>query len=378
MTSRERVRKAISFERPDHTPRDFSAVPEIWRRLQEHFGVANRQTVLQRLAVDCRIISYDSFCHHPDEDLASLDDEDLASLDMEASSERSSTGRMWRRLEPDGSNRDIWGAHRRRVQTEFCVLDEFASFPLANATSVDDLCQWRWPQPEWWDFSDIEQTMAKLNADEEHSIRYRVGSVFETAWSLYGFERLLMDLSANPAMPEYVMERITEVHIENLRRVLERAANLIDIVYFYDDLASQAGLLFSPAMYARCVQPFHRRIIETAHKYGKPVMMHSCGAVFGMIPSLIDSGIRILNPIQPKARGMEPERLAREFGGQIAFHGGIDVQELLPHGTPTQVCQAVRRTAEVLSRDGGYICAGSHHVQADTPLENILAMFGVE
>jgi uroporphyrinogen decarboxylase len=370
MTARERVRKAISFERPDRTPRDFSAVPEIWRRLQEHFGVADRHTVLQRLGMDCRIVSYDSFCRHPDED--------SASVDMEASSERSSTGGMWRRLELDGSQRDIWGAHRRRVQTECCVLDEFASFPLAAASSVDDLRKWRWPQPEWWDFSDIKQTVAKLNADEEHSIRYRVGSVFETAWSLYGFEHFLMDLSDNPVMPEYVMERITEVHIENLRQVLERAAHLIDIVYFYDDLASQAGLLFSPAMYARCVQPFHRRIIEIADKYGKPVMMHSCGAVFGMIPSLIDSGIRILNPIQPKARGMEPECLARAFGGHIAFHGGIDVQELLPHGTPAQVRRAVQRTSEVLGHDGGYICAGSHHIQADAPLENILVMFGVE
>lgn len=367
MTSRERVQRAINFKRPDRTPRDFAAVPEVWTRLQTHFAVSDRHAVLQRLGVDCRIVSYDSFCHPPEED--------ASRVNMNASSERSSIGGMWRHVEPDGSNRDVWGAHRRPVANQYCVLEEFASYPLADASTVGDLKEYRWPQPDWWDLSAIEEEIARLNPDGQYSVRYRVGSVFETAWSLYGFERFLMDLSADPAVPNYIMERICEVHEENLRSVLQRAAPLIDIVYYYDDLASQAGLLLSPAMYARTIQPFHRRIIEIASRYGKPVMMHSCGAVFSIIPKLIDAGIRILNPIQPRARDMEPERLAREFGGKIAFHGGVDAQELLPRGRATEVRDAVRHLSEVLGNHGGFICAGSHHLQADTPVENILAMF---
>ncbi len=374
MTPRERVRKTIAFEQPDRIPHDFAAVPEVWRKLQEHFSVPDREGVLQRLNVDCRIISYDSFCHHPDEESLSGEEKNAAVVDMEASSERSSTGGMWRRVEPDGSNHDIWGAHRRPVMNQYCALDEFVSFPLAGCSSIDDLRKWPWPQSSWWDFSNIERIIGELNREAQYSIRYRVGSVFETAWSLYGFERFLMDLSANPALPQYIMERITEVHVENLERVLQQAADLIDIVYFYDDLASQSGLLVSPAMYWRTIQPFHRRIIEVAGKYDKPVMMHSCGAVFGMIPKLIDSGVRILNPIQPLARGMESGRLVREFGGQIVFHGGIDVQELLPRCTPTEIRASVERTCALFGSKGGYICAGSHHIQADTPVENILAM----
>jgi uroporphyrinogen decarboxylase len=89
----------------------------------------------------------------------------------------------------------------------------------------------------------------------------------------------------------------------------------------------------------------------------------------------MDMGLAVLNPIQPRAMNMAPEKLAQEFGGRIAFHGGIDIQELLPRATPSQVREQVAATSEILGAHGGYIMCGSHHIQADTPLENILAMY---
>jgi len=187
----------------------------------------------------------------------------------------------------------------------------------------------------------------------------------------------LVDLAAEPEMPAYIMERITEVHLENLQRVLEIAGDGIDMVYFYDDIGTTTGLLISPETYEQQIQPFHQRLIDLATAHGKPVMLHSCGAVHDMIPRWIDMGLGVLNPIQPLARNMEPERLAADFGGRIAFHGGIDIQELLPKAGPVQVREQVARVSELLGARGGYIMAGSHHIQADTPLENILAMYGV-
>jgi uroporphyrinogen decarboxylase len=173
------------------------------------------------------------------------------------------------------------------------------------------------------------------------------------------------------------MDRIAEVHVENLHQVLTRAHDLIDIVYFYDDLASQEGLLMSAAMYARMIQPYHARIIQVASSFGKPVMMHSCGSVYRLIPRLIDMGLSILNPIQTTARGMDPETLAREFGNQLVFHGAIDVQRLLPTATPEAIRKHVATMDQVLGSHGGYIRSGSHHLQADTPLENVLAMYSI-
>jgi uroporphyrinogen decarboxylase len=346
---------------------DFAAVPEVWRRLALHFGTEDRPVILKHLGVDCRILSYDSFCQ----------DAGAGRVDMDASGERSSTGPMWRAEQPDGSNRDIWGACRRAVRNEFGQYDELFSFPLGGVSSLEGLRDYRWPQPSWWDFSPLAAAIDTLNDTAVYSIRYRVGSVFETAWSLVGLTDFLLDLASAPAKPVYIMERIAEVHVENLRRVLEAAGDRIDIVYFYDDLATQESLLIGPRLYEQHIQPFHRRIVELAHRYGKPVMMHCCGSVYPLIPRLIDMGLAILNPVQTSAKNMTPEKLAAEFGGRIAFHGGIDVQEFLRRARPDEVARNVAETAATLGACGGYICAGSHHFQADTPLENILAMYSV-
>ena len=366
---RDRVKGAISHRRTDRTPRDFAAVSEVWRRLEEHFGTSERSEVLARLGVDCRIISYDSFCHDPEVD--------PAEVDCEASRERSSLSGMWRRALPDGSNRDIWGAHRHRVANAFGTLDQFASHPLAEAASLEDLKQYRWPEPAWWDFRAVPQAISVLNEKTVFHIRYRAGSVFETAWSLVGFERFLSDLALRPELPAYIMERIAEVHLANLESVLRLAGDQIDLVYFYDDLASQNGLLISTGMYDRFLRKHHQRLFDLAARYGKPAMLHCCGSVYPLLPQLIEMGLAVLNPIQPRAKNMAHPKLAREFGGRIAFHGGIDIQDFLPRATPDQVRENVAATCEILGAQGGYIMSGSHHIQADTPLENILAMYDV-
>ena len=311
---KDRVNQAVAYQRPNRTPRDFAAVPEVWKKLAGHFGTDDRNTILKRLDVDCRIVSYDSFC--------SPSGVAQTQVDQNASQERSSVGGMWRRVESDGSNRDIWGAHRRRIATTFGELDELASFPLGSANTLEEAKQHHWPTTDWWDFSTLRATIESFDDSEAYNIRYRVGSVFETAWSLVGLEKFLMDLATSPAVPAYIMERIAEVHLENLKRVLRTAGDLIDIVYFYDDVASQERLLMSPDMYRRHIQPFHQGIIDLASSHGKRTMMHCCGSVYPLINRLIEIGLDILNPIQHSAKNMNPEKLAQEFGSQIAFHGG--------------------------------------------------------
>jgi len=85
--------------------------------------------------------------------------------------------------------------------------------------------------------------------------------------------------------------------------------------------------------------------------------------------------VDILNPIQTSARGMDPAALKREFGEQLVFHGGIDVQQILPFATPERVREEVKRIVATLGQEGGYILAPSHNIQADVPPENVLAMY---
>ena len=184
-----------------------------------------------------------------------------------------------------------------------------------------------------------------------------------------------MDLAVNSEIPEYIMDRLTEIYVENTRRVLDLAGDRLDMVYFYDDVASQEALLVSPRMWRKYIRPRHQKIIDVAKSYGIPVLYHCDGAVYPLIPELIEMGIDVLNPIQADAAGMDPQNLKNEFGGKLSFHGGIDIIKTLPTGTVQDVRDEVRSRIEILGQDGGYVMASSHHIQSDTPVENVLAMY---
>ena len=56
----------------------------------------------------------------------------------------------------------------------------------------------------------------------------------------------------------------------------------------------------------------------------------------------MEIGVEVLNPIQPRARGMDLGRLKREFGDRLAFWGGVDIQQVLPFGSPEDVREGTK------------------------------------
>jgi len=382
-TSRERVLTALAHSEPDRVPVDFLATPRIWDELVARLGVEpadvpsdyvepRREAVLRRLEIDQRVLSYDMFCNPPESVL-----EDGAVVDWWEALDRSTPNRMWRQRLADGTTRDVWGIHRRAVEHEFGSYDELASSPLQAAESVDDLERHPWPEPGWWDFSPLPEVIHGLDPDGNVHLRYRIGSAFELAWQLRGMQELLMDLVTEPEIPRFIMGRLTDVHVENTRRVLDLVGDRLDLVYFYDDVATQNSLMISPETWREEIRPHHARLVELAHSRSVPVMYHCDGAIARLIPELIELGIDVLNPIQPDAAGMDARVLKDQFGDRLAFHGGIDIIKTLPRGTPEEVAAEVRRCVEILGEGGGYVLCSSHHVQPDTPVDNVLAMYDV-
>jgi uroporphyrinogen decarboxylase len=73
---------------------------------------------------------------------------------------------------------------------------------------------------------------------------------------------------------------------------------------------------------------------------------------------------------------MGPAELKRDFGGNLAFMGGVDTQHLLPNGTAEEVRRETERLIETMTSDGGgFILAASHTIPPETPLENIFALY---
>lgn len=377
MTPRERVRTALRHEEPDRVPVDFLATPDVWRKLIDHLrpdtaavGATDliepeREALLRHFEIDQRVISYDMFCAPPDD----------SNVEWWSALDRSTPNRMWRRRNADGTTLDIWGCHRQRVEHGFGAYEEFASWPLQQATSVAEVEAYPWPDPGWWDFSPLPRLFEEF---EPYHVRFRIGSVFEVAWQIRGMQEFLIDLAIQPEIPAAIMGHLTDVYVENTRRVLELAGDRLDMVYFYDDVATQNSLMVSPETWREQVRPHHARLTELAHSYGVPVMYHCDGAVYPLIAELIELGVDVLNPIQPDAKGMDARRLKDEFGDRLSFHGGVDILRILPQGTVEEVRAEVTRLVDTLGKGGGYVLCSSHHLQPDTPVENVLAMYDVE
>jgi uroporphyrinogen decarboxylase len=121
----------------------------------------------------------------------------------------------------------------------------------------------------------------------------------------------------------------------------------------------------------------YKRGLDWIHSHTSwKVLLHSDGAIWPLLPSIIEMGVDILNPVQTSAAGMDPVRLKAEFGGRLSFWGGsCDGQSTLTSGSPEQVRAEALHNLASLSSGGGYVFAPIHNIQADVPPENIIALF---
>ena len=202
------------------------------------------------------------------------------------------------------------------------------------------------------------------------------GNLFEIGQFLFRIDNFLALLAEDPQRVHRFLDRAVEMHLENLKRFLSAVGPSIDIINFGDDLGMQTGPQISPKMYREFFQPRHAFLWRTAKSLAPvKVMLHSCGGLYPLIPSLIEAGLDILQPVQTTCANMEPERLKREFGRDLVlWGGGSNTRDVLPVGAPAQVAADVRARLKVFAPGGGYVFQQIHNVMADVPPENIVAM----
>ncbi len=168
-----------------------------------------------------------------------------------------------------------------------------------------------------------------------------------------------------------------EIAIENYKRIFKAIGNIIDMVYVSGtDFGMQQGLFISLDAYRELFKPFHKKVNRWIHENtGWKCFVHTCGSVYELIPDLIDAGFDILNPVQISAKYMDPVKLKKEYGRDIVFWGGgVDTQKTLPIGTPKQVKEEVKKLVDIFNSDGGYVFNTVHNVQANVPIENLVAL----
>ena len=204
---------------------------------------------------------------------------------------------------------------------------------------------------------------------------YGFADVWQRAALVRGWEDMFLDMAERPEWAHFLCRIFTDFYLEDYTRAAEITGGRIDLYLVISDLGSQHGPLISLGMFRQFVAPYLKEMVERIHRLGGRAMFHSCGMVRPFILDLIRLGVDVLDPIQPTGPEMEPEGLKRDFGDRLSFHGGLDMQNLLPRATPAQVEAEARRYCEVAGAGGGYILAPAHLFQPDVPPENILAVY---
>lgn len=376
-TSCARVKAALEHREPDRIPFDLggSVVTGMNRtayaRLRAHLGLPNREIEI----------------YHTTQQLARIDDDvherlatDVRPLDPDAPGQAGLTTPIVRQG-PYSVFTNEWGI-TWRMPLDGGFYYDMCGHPLAEAESTADIERHRWPDPcDPTRFATLRERAEhhRTHGDKPCILGRCAAGTFELALWMRGFENFFMDLAVNPALADALLSKITDIKAAYWAKALETVGDAVFIVAEADDLATQRGLMISPEMYRRFIYPQHRRLFEHIRRCTRSrvyIFYHSCGAVRPMIPTLIEEGIDILNPVQVSAEGMDTAALKREFGRDVTFWGGgVDTQRVLPRGTPREVRDEVRRRIDDLAPGGGFVFSTVHNVQADVPPENYIAMW---
>ncbi len=372
MNHKERLIRALAHKTADRVPIDFGSTPvtglhyNAYIKLREYLNLD-----LNVGKIFCTSKMQQSVM--PDEDILKYFDIDVRGIYL---------SRPNKSLDADfedGSWRDMWGVVRKIPKNGNYY--EIVSCPFDNKNldikSINDF--------EWPDYNDegfyngIFERAKELSENSFGSILIIGGSVVHISQFMRGFENWYMDLILNPRLIQEIMNIITEFYMGVIKKAFHKLGQFsktIDAVYFADDLGTQESPQISPDLYRNLIKPFHKKIYSfIREQIGCDVFLHSCGAIYPLINDLIDAGVTILNPVQVSAKNMDISKLKNDFGDRLVFWGGIDTTKLLPSGNKNDIRNAVKKTIEVLGKDGGYVLSASHNFQEDIPPENIVAMY---
>jgi uroporphyrinogen decarboxylase len=372
MSSRERVLCALQHEQPDHVP--------------VVIGVSNATGIKMKPYRDIKqLIGVEA----PDRYLYDWPELGTAEIDEATMRRLHSDVRGVLDLEPDPVRRrnrerpphadciDSWGSGQREIGPN----DWYPGVhPLAEAQSTEDLDRYA----HWPDMSDptriahVREQARRLADEGEYAVMATPWLLFpfERAHAMQGLDNFLVNMVVQPDFAQALLERIAGHCKELMGHFLRECGEFIDIIKIGDDLGTQERLMISPEMYRRFLKPVHEDFIRfIKQRTGARVFFHSDGDVAPLIDDFIEIGVDILNPIQTSAGSMANlAELKRRYGKNIVFCGGIDTHRILPHGSPAEVREEVRRVVEVLGPGGGYLLGAVHTVMNDVPAENVLAM----
>jgi uroporphyrinogen decarboxylase len=363
MSPRDRVLTALHHQEPDRVPAVlwgsyYTLQDETYFRILEHLDLGDPLPPFRRYRT--RNSNY-------------YDDRVLERLDID-------TRYVWSGFTdlggaPPDSLVDAWGVQWQRMGPNITSTGS----PLAGLT-IDQIDEYAWPDPERYLTLDLlRDRLKRLQGHGRHAIVARaVNSYgpFEQAAELRGREQFYMDMVLEPELAGLIIDRVTGVILRSNELYLDVCGRDIDIFEIPgDDFGGTEDLLISPKSFDELLKPALQRIVKPIKEFRSDlfVAFHTDGAVMKIIESLMDTGIDILNPLEPLPAN-DWVSVKQRYGEELSFMGGIDLKRAMP-GSVEDVGEDVKRCIRTFAKGGGYLLAPANHLQNDVPPENIVALY---
>ena len=355
MNPRERVELALNHTQPDRIPIDLggSICSSIHRQayveLREYLGME---------VEEIKLVDYVQQLPYLDEALLERFEVDFRIVQLPAATAPGLS------VFEDGDYYafiDRWGS-KLHMPREGGLYFDWVDFPMQEPT-MEALENYDWPRPDPPELNAQLRERAKyLYENTNYALVGSAvigGGIFEQPARTMGLENFLMALVSEPEFADRMMDQITEIYVESCDSYLDQVGEYLAVFTYWDDVCGQHGWLIAPDVYRERIKPKQRRLIDAIKsKTDAKIYYHSCGAVFDLIPDLIELGFDILNPVQVSARGMDTRRLKEAYGEDITFWGGgVDTQRILGSGAPEEVRDDVLKNIDALAPDGGFVFA---------------------
>jgi uroporphyrinogen decarboxylase len=392
MTSRERVLRALNRQQPDRAPIDLGATRQSGISASAYHHLKQRLN----LHTPTRVVDLIQMLAEVEQPILDRFGVDIVGVFRPETNPglaiRRENWKPWRLfdgtpveipggfhpvLEPDGGYAMLQnGVRIARMPKDGLYFDRLEKSPGAAHIDVN-----KW-EPHFWTDEELEYVQVQaewLYENTEYALVCCVNppQEFFTGMGTGDFEAWWATLASEPEYVRALFEKSIGVWMSNLQRFARAVGDRVAILQITDDFATQESLLLSVRMFRELIMPYYKRGLDWVHQNTKmKVMLHSDGALFPLIPSLIEMGVDILNPVQINARGMESWKLKQTFGDKLVFWGGgADCQQTLPFGKPEDVAREAEANLKVFSPGGGYVFGAVHNIQTGVPPDNILALF---
>ena len=361
---RERVLAALNHQKPDRIPIDLMGnasmlLDETYLSLRDYLSLSPIPPIRSGTTAN-----------YYDERILEYLDIDFRRLFLKRNSQNKIV------KNEDDTFEDEWGIQYRKTGQYVNAV----SHPLKNFKDIREIENYSWPKAE--DIFSVEglaEEAKHLFNETDYALVARnpmPGGFLEHSCNLMSMEVFFVTLMYEPEIAQCIINHLLEIYKDVYTMFLDAVGPFVQMVEVSDDLGSQDNLLISPQMYREFLKPAEFELYNLIHEKAPNAALfhHTDGAVFDLIPDLIEVGVNVLNPVQTSSKGMDAKRLKETFGNSITFHGTIE--KLIKSKTTDELIAEVKNNIDSFGTGGGYILAPSNHIM-DTEPKKIILMYEV-